>query len=181
MDKVINSMRHAKAQDPSLRVVVVDHFHAMARHPKAPPNDSSMQEERAYKLMTVAKELNVDLFVLAQMNRVGMDAVARNQEPQLNEIRGTDALSHVSHAVWIIRKPAKEKVENGEFQKREVEFWHAKVRGRQALWENGRLKTVQDADPMTRVAMAYNYSAVAYDGILVKNDNTRDEAPTSAF
>ena len=181
VDKVINSMRHAKAQDPTLRVVVVDHFHAMSRHPKAPPNDSSMQEERAYKLMTAAKELNVDLFVLAQMNRVGMDAVSRNQEPQLNEIRGTDALSHVSHAVWLVRKPAKEKVESGDFQKREVEFWHAKVRGRQALWDNGRLKTVQDTDPMTKVTMAYNYSAVAYDGILVKNDRPQDDSSAIDF
>ena len=181
VDKVINSMRHAKAQDPSLRVVVVDHFHAMSRHPKAPANDSSMQEERAYKLMTVAKELNVDLFVLAQMNRVGMDAVSRNQEPQLNEIRGTDALSHVSHAVWIVRKPPKDKQESGEFQKRDVEFWHAKVRGRQALWENGRLKTVQDAEPMTNVSMAYNYSAVAYDGILVKNESKTNAVETVGF
>ena len=52
--------------------------------------------------MTVAKQLEIDLIVLAQMNRVGMDACRQEgRAPTLDQIRGTDALSHVSHAVWI--------------------------------------------------------------------------------
>ena len=40
-----------------------------------------MLEERAYRLMTVAKELEIDLIVLAQMNRVGMDAHRQDPSP----------------------------------------------------------------------------------------------------
>ena len=83
-----------------------------------------MMEERAYKLMTCAKELGIDLIVLAQMNRVGMDVVGKKEAPGLDQIRGTDALSHVSHAVWIVRKaPGDDNTPNVD---RDLEFWHVR-------------------------------------------------------
>ena len=81
-----------------------------------------------------AKELEIDLIVLAQMNRVGMDAVGKTQAPTLDQIRGTDALSHVSHAVWIARKDLARRI-NAQKAKRGLELWHAKTRGRQAFWD----------------------------------------------
>ena len=104
VDDVINTLRSLKAKNPELRAAVVDHFHCLARHKGAPTSEAAMMEERAYRLMTVAKELEIDLIVLAQMNRVGMDAIGKTQPPTLDQIRGTDALSHVSHAVWIVRR-----------------------------------------------------------------------------
>jgi hypothetical protein len=134
VDAVVNTMRSMKARNPDLRYVVLDHFHCLSRHRNAPSNEASMMEERAYKLMTAAKELDIDLLVLAQMNRVGLDAVSRKQPPQLNEIRGTDALSHVCHAVWIVRKALTEEgVEKGPHK---LELWHVKNRGRQATWNH---------------------------------------------
>ena len=94
VDTCINTMRTMKAKHPELRAVVIDHFHALARHKGGSMNNpSAMLEDRAYRLMTAAKELDIDLFTLAQLNRIGMDSHS-NPEPQLNEIRGTDALAH---------------------------------------------------------------------------------------
>jgi len=137
-DTVVATLRSMKARNPELRLAVLDHFHALAKHKGAPSNEATAQEERAYKLMTAAKELDIDLIVLAQMNRVGMDAIGKTQPPTLDQIRGTDALAHVSHAVWILRK----QVEVDDMGEKPVhrttgklELWHAKVRSRQAVWK----------------------------------------------
>lgn len=137
-DTVVNTMRSMKAKNPALRLVVLDHFHCLARHKGAPANESAMMEERAYKLMTAAKELDIDLITLAQMNRVGMDALGKTQPPTLDQIRGTDALAHVSHAVWILRRQVESDGMGDKPQMRatgKLELWHAKVRSRQAVWK----------------------------------------------
>jgi hypothetical protein len=139
VDAAINSMRSMKARHPELRAVILDHFHSLARHKGAPSHDSSMLEERAYKLMGAAKELGIDLFVMAQMNQVGLKAEAASNSseppppPTQDQIRGTDALSHVSHAVWLARK---QKQLSGEPSDRKIEVWHSKTREGQAFWES---------------------------------------------
>lgn len=163
VDSVINSLRSMKAKNPDLRVAVIDHFHVLARHKGAPTSEAAMLEERAYKLMTCAKQLEIDLIVLAQMNRVGMDSVGKEQAPTLDQIRGTDALSHVSHAVWIVRKEMVD--ENGEKKwKGNLEFWHAKTRGRQAVWNGSKIEGVRGFLDKSVLTMDYAYSAVRKDG-----------------
>lgn len=139
VDAAINSMRSMKARHPELRAVVLDHFHSLTRHKGAPSGDASMLEERAYKLMGAAKELGIDLFVMAQMNQVGIKTEALNKSdapappPTQDQIRGTDALSHVSHAVWLVRR---QKQVSGEPSSQKIEVWHSKVREGQAFWES---------------------------------------------
>lgn len=138
VDAAINSMRSMKAKNPELRAVVLDHFHSLVRHKGAPSNDSSMLEERAYKLMGAAKELGIDLFVMAQMNQVGLKNEAATREgppppPTQDQIRGTDALSHVSHAVWLVRR---QKQAVGEPSNNRIEVWHSKTREGQCFWES---------------------------------------------
>lgn len=139
VDAAINSMRSMKARHPELRAVILDHFHSLARHKGAPSNDSSMLEERAYKLMGAAKELGIDLFVMAQMNQVGIKVETANKSgdppppPTQDQIRGTDALSHISHAVWLARK---QKQLSGEPSDRKIEVWHSKTREGQCFWES---------------------------------------------
>ena len=163
IDSVINSLRSMKAKNPDLRAAVIDHFHVLARHKGAPTSEAAMLEERAYKLMTCAKQLEIDLIVLAQMNRVGMDAVGKEQAPTLDQIRGTDALSHVSHAVWIVRKEMSE--ENGEKKwKGNLEFWHTKTRGRQAVWTGSKIEGVRGFLDKSVLSMDYAYSAIKKDG-----------------
>jgi len=137
-DAVVNSMRSMKARNPELRAVFLDHFHSLTRHKGAPSQDASMLEERAYKLVGAAKELGLDLFVMAQMNQVGIkaEAAARNEEPpppKEDQIRGTDALAHISHAVWLVRL---KKAVVGEPSARKIEVWHSKARDGQVFWES---------------------------------------------
>jgi hypothetical protein len=170
VDAVINSLRSMKAKNPEMRAAFIDHFHCLGRHKGAPTSDASMMEERAYKLMTCAKELQIDLIVLAQMNRVGMDALSSKQAPGLDQIRGTDALSHVSHAVWIVRRePQRNEEEEGRaFDKdRPLEFWHSKTRGRQAYWSDG-MKGVRGYIECSKLTMAHSYSSV-------KTDDTKNQ------
>ena len=161
VDTCINTMRSMKAKEPDLRAIVIDHFHALSRHKgSSTSNIASMLEDRAYKLMTAAKELDIDLFVLAQLNRVGMDSNS-NPEPQLNEIRGTDALAHVAHATWLIRRPKTE----GSGTNRDLEVWHSKVRGRQAVWREGQgiLESIHGFIDKSIIRMHYETASVEDD------------------
>lgn len=171
VDAVVNLMRNMKAKNPEMRSVVLDHFHSLSRHKNAAKNDSTMLEERAYKLMTAAKELDIDLFVLAQMNQVGLKNARQDakdaqetQEPELDQIRGTDALGHVSHVVWLVRKRKNEK--------NKLEVWHSKVRGRQAFWEgvapNEQLTTIQENVQMSVIQLDYGTASL-------RNDNTMQD------
>ena len=162
VDDVINILRSMKARNPDLRAAFVDHFHVLKRHKSAPHNESAMMEERAYKLMSAAKELQIDLFVLAQMNRVGMDALSAKQAPGLDQIRGTDAISHVCHAVWIARKQMNQQTEGegGPSWSGALELWHAKTRGRQAEYINGRISAIKGYVEMTVLEMDYSHSRV---------------------
>ena len=167
VDSCINTMRSMKAKDPELRAVVIDHFHALARHKGgSSTNPSAMLEDRAYRLMTAAKELDIDLFVLAQTNRVALDSVGSpEKEPQLNEIRGTDALAHVAHAAWIVRRmQVKEEDRNQEINRR-LEVWHSKVRGRQAVWnyDKGVLESVKGFCSKSIVMLHYETASVEQD------------------
>ena len=162
VDSVVNSLRSMKAKNPDLRCAVLDHFHVLARHKGAPNSDAAMLEDRAYKLMNCAKQLEIDLIVLAQMNRVGMSENGGESEPTLDQIRGTDALSHVSHAVWIVRKEmtgsGPDKKWNGN-----LELWHSKTRGRQALWNGSKMQGTGGFLPKSILEMDYSYSSVKRD------------------
>lgn len=164
VDSVINSLRSMKAKNPEMRCAIVDHFHVLARHKGAPSSEAAMLEERAYKLMNCAKQLEIDLIVLAQMNRVGMDIASAKQPPTLDQIRGTDALSHVSHAVWIVRRQPSETEESGEEKKkRPLELWHAKTRGRQAKWDGRQMTGLGGFVDKSILHMDYAYCAVRLD------------------
>ncbi|WGL30659.1 DNA helicase [Synechococcus phage S-CRES3] len=165
VETVVNSMRQMKAKNPELRLVVVDHFHALSRHKGAPTNEAAMMEERAYKLMTAAKELDIDLIVLAQMNRVGMDALSKKQAPGLDQLRGTDALAHVCHAVWIVRLEPTDEEHFTPGQARNLELWHAKVRGRQAYWnsQEQRVKGIRGFIDKSVITMDHATSSIASD------------------
>lgn len=172
-DAVVNSMRSMKARHPELRAVVLDHFHCLSRHKGAPSNDSSMLEERAYRLTSAAKEIGVDLFIMAQMNQVGIKVETSSRggdpppPPQPDQIRGTDALNHVSHAVWLVRK---QKQLSGEPSDRKVEVWHSKSREGQVLWESSGLE-----DHLTMVqggTVEKSVIQIDYSTCTLKSDDT---------
>ena len=165
VDSVINSLRSMKAKNPDLRAAVVDHFHVLARHKGAPSSDAAMLEERAYKLMNCAKQLEIDLIVLAQMNRIGMDALGKKEPPTLDQIRGTDALSHVSHAVWIVKKEMQGQGEERKWSG-SLELHHVKTRGRQAYWRDGQIVGVKNFIECSLLQMDYDHSSIRVDRTL---------------
>ena len=132
---VVSTMRSMKAKNPELRLVVLDHFHCLSRHKGAPQNEASMLEERSYALTSAAKELDLDMIVLAQMNRVGMDALSAKQPPQLDQIRGSDALSHIASAVWIARSQMQDDGAGGTTSTGNMELWHVKLRSGESYWD----------------------------------------------
>tara|TARA_B100001173_G_scaffold310554_1_gene325433 strand:+ start:214 stop:1902 length:1689 start_codon:yes stop_codon:yes gene_type:complete len=170
VDAVINNLRSMKAKNPELRAAVVDHFHCMSRHRNAPLAEASMLEERAYRLTTTAKELGIDLIVLAQMNRVGMNEErlqgSKRPAPSSDQIRGTDAIAHLSHGVWLVRK--KIASEDNPGQKRELEFWHDKTRGRQAIWKDNQMQDVTNYVECSELVMDYAHCSVMRDDTLLK-------------
>lgn len=168
VDSVVNSLRSMKAKNPELRCVVLDHFHVLARHKDAPNSDAAMLEDRAYRLMNCAKQLEIDLIVLAQMNRIGM-SVGDNSAPTLDQIRGTDALSHVSHAVWIVRRETNKDDDPAKKTDKPLELHHAKTRGRQAFWNNKdqRMQGAKRFVDVSILGMDYPFSAVSLDDTVI--------------
>jgi replicative DNA helicase len=163
VDAVANSLRSMKSKNPTMRACVIDHFHCLGRHRNAPTNESAMLEERAYRLVSVAKELSIDLLILAQLNRTGMGNESDPKvEPDETWIRGTDALSHIAHAVWIARreKPADD---NQDKTKRNIEIWHAKQRGSQCLYFDGVKKVPNSFVKKSTLWMDYAYSSIKDD------------------
>ena len=168
VDAVINSMRSMKAKNPDLRACILDHFHCLGRHQKAPSNDASMLEERAYKLMTASKELGIDILTLAQLNRSGMGTDVTNSKPDESWIRGTAALAHVSHAVWIVRREKLTEEEEAQPNiKRQLEVHHVKIRGRQAFWRDG-MRGVRGFVSKSMLNMDYAYSSVKSDDTMTQ-------------
>ena len=166
-DELVNSMRSMKAKNPELRAVFIDHFHCLGRHKGASTQESVMLEERAYMLVSAAKELQVDLIVAAQLNRTGQNDIS-NPIPDQSWIRGTDALSHVAHAVWILRKEPRPKGEEQEGLNqdgnRPVEIWHVKTRKGQVYWNNGVKRKVKGFVDCSKLTMNWAYSSVRKDG-----------------
>ena len=159
IESCMDSMRAMKALNPDLRAVVVDHFHSISRHANAPRDNTMMLEERAYKLTTLAKELDIDIFLLAQCNQVGIKrkkdlGEGQKQSPELDVIRGTDALSHVSHAVWIVQRQKNDEGMNTGL----LEIWHTKHRNGQQLWEG-----VAPNEQMVNVVGSVEKSIINFD------------------
>lgn len=136
-----------------------------------------MMEERAYKLVEAAKELDLDILCLAQMNRVGMDMLSKKQAPQLDQLRGTDALAHVCHAVWVVRKHMEGDGENEVWNKR-LEIWHLKQRSGQHYWDDdkGRLMPVKHYVESGILDMDYAHCSVARDDTLVLAKNGKTDS-----
>ena len=116
----------AKAKDPTLSAVFLDHFHAL-RPSKGISSRSQEMEARVLFLHQVAKECKLDLFLVAQLNR---DATLA-QRPTNSHINGTDAIGQLAHAIWLLEFPKRE--EGSKFDPTHLDLWHDKFRGGQRL------------------------------------------------
>lgn len=129
-DDFVNVIRAAKAKNPKISAVFLDHFHALRPTKNGPRDRSQEMEVRAQILHGAAKECEVDLFVLCQLNRQAADDP---KGPQAIHINGTDALAQLASAVWLMefKKPD---LEAGEkFDRGNLTLVHGKVRNGQRV------------------------------------------------
>lgn len=169
---VVNSMRSMKARHPELRAVVVDHFHILRRHKGAPSGTPDMLEDRGNLIWEAAKELGVDVFMAAQMNRLNIKAqssqTSEEDPPEQDQVRGTDALSHMAHALWLVR--LRRRVD-GEPSENRIELWHSKARESQVIWDaddSGAPKI----QPITAGFVKRSLLQVDYSTCTIKSDDT---------
>ena len=119
----------AKSRCPDLAAVFIDHFHIL-KAGKGFSNRSQEMEHRALTLMQAAKAAEVDVFIMAQLNRDACMA----QKPGLEHINGTDVLGQLATAAWFMEYP-KENLNNPEANKNQLVIHHGKFR-------NGQRETV---------------------------------------
>ena len=129
-DDFVEVLRAAKAKNPAISAVFLDHFHALRPTAKGPRDRSQEMEVRAQILHGAAKECEIDLFLLCQLNRGAADDP---KGPQAIHINGTDALAQLASVVWLMefKKPD---LEAGEkFDRGLVNLIHGKVRNGQRV------------------------------------------------
>lgn len=126
-EDMVDAMYAAKARDPLLSAVFIDHFHAL-RPSKGYSNRSQEMEARILYLYQAAKACKIDLFLMAQLNREACNF----DKPAVDHINGTDAIGQLATAVWLL-----------EFDKSAETFnpgvlncWHGKFRNGQRIGDD---------------------------------------------
>ena len=92
----------AKAACPQLSAVFLDHFHAMGSSPGFGPNTTAELSARAMQIKALAGRCEVDVFVVAQLNR---GAYNNPTGPDVSHLAGTSELERYASAVWLIDRP----------------------------------------------------------------------------
>ena len=178
VEEISEIIRSMKAKDPKMVLCCVDHFHCMQRHKGAAREEHLMLEDRAKRLMSLAKELKIDILLLAQMNRSNLKG---DEDMTLGEILGSDGLSHYCHAVWGVRKFKKEEYQKMDTRSgKPLELWHLKRRGGQYIWDDNTesLREIDDSIEKGTLHMSYKNSAVAMPiplGILKQRSAIREQ------
>ena len=156
VDDICEIMRNMKSKVPTMSLICIDHFHCMQAHKGAAREEHIMLEDRAKKLMSCAKELQIDILLLAQMNRTNLKS---EEDMTLGEIKGSDGLSHYCHAVWGMRRYAKEK----NMPKNTLELWHLKRRGGQYRWDSRKEKLEHLTEQIDQGNLIMNYRCSAVE------------------
>ena len=123
-EDMVDAMYAAKAKDPQLSAVFIDHFHAL-RPSKGFNNRSQEMEARILYLYQAAKACKVDLFLMAQLNR----EACLHDKPQLDHINGTDVIAQLATAVWLFEFP--KRAEGEPFDGQRLVLHHGKFRNGQ--------------------------------------------------
>lgn len=135
-EQFVDFMHAAKAKNPRLSAVFIDHFHAMAPS-RGYSNRSTEMEARALLLHGAAKACQVDLFLLAQLNREACLA----KRPSLEHINGTDAIAQLGSAVMLLEFPPRP--EGAPFDPSQLVLYHGKKRNGQR--REGRAINVEES------------------------------------
>jgi replicative DNA helicase len=91
-----------KSAHPQLAAVVLDHFHAMGASPGYGSNTTAELAARAMAIKALAGRCELDVFVVAQLNR---GAYSNPTGPDVSHLAGTSELERYASAVWLIDRP----------------------------------------------------------------------------
>jgi replicative DNA helicase len=91
-----------KSAHPDLAAVVLDHFHAMGPSAGFGSNTTAELAARATTIKALAGRCELDVFVVAQLNR---GAYGNPTGPDVSHLAGTSELERYASAVWLIDRP----------------------------------------------------------------------------
>ncbi|MEN9768030.1 MAG: Cyanophage [Cyanobacteriota bacterium] len=125
-----------KSAHPELAAVVLDHFHAMGPTPGFGSNTTAELAARATAIKALAGRCELDVFVVAQLNR---GAYGNPTGPDVSHLAGTSELERYASAVWLLDRPKLD-----EFSRPKpgvLEVHHGKFRHGQMSGDNDCSKT----------------------------------------
>ena len=125
-----------KSAHPELAAVVLDHFHAMGPTPGYGSNTTAELAARATAIKALAGRCELDIFVVAQLNR---GAYGNPTGPDVSHLAGTSELERYASAVWLIDRPKVD--EFSQPQPGVLDIHHGKCRHGQTTGENDFSKT----------------------------------------
>ena len=102
VEEISALVEDTKAAHPELSVVVLDHFHAMGTSPGFGPNTTAELAARAMALKALAGRCEIDILVVAQLNR---GAYGSSSGPDVSHLAGTSELERYASAVWLLERP----------------------------------------------------------------------------
>ena len=102
VEEVCALVEDSKTAHPDLSVVVLDHFHAMGASPGYGNQTTAELAARAMALKALAGRCDLDIFIVAQLNR---GAYGSPSGPDVSHLAGTSELERFASAVWLIDRP----------------------------------------------------------------------------
>jgi replicative DNA helicase len=102
IEEICALVEDSKSAHPSLSVLVLDHFHAMGTSGGYGSNTTAELAARAMALKALAGRCELDILVVAQLNR---GAYGSTTGPDVSHLAGTSELERFASAVWLIDRP----------------------------------------------------------------------------
>ncbi|MFM2172269.1 MAG: Cyanophage [Cyanobacteriota bacterium] len=137
VEELAAMVEDCKSANPNLSAVFLDHFHAMGPTAGFGSNTTAELAARATAIKAIAGCCELDVFVIAQLNR---GAYGNPTGPDVSHLAGTSELERYASAVWLIDRPKVD--EFSQPQPGVLEVHHGKCRHGQTTGENDFSKTM---------------------------------------
>ena len=136
VEELAAMVEDCKSANPTLSAVFLDHFHAMGPTAGFGSNTTAELAARATAIKALAGRCELDVFVIAQLNR---GAYGNPAGPDVSHLAGTSELERYASAVWLIDRPKVD--EFSQPQPGVLDIHHGKCRHGQTTGENDFSKT----------------------------------------
>ena len=136
VEELAAMVEDCKSANPNLSAVFLDHFHAMGPTAGFGSNTTAELAARATAIKAIAGRCELDVFVIAQLNR---GAYGNPTGPDVSHLAGTSELERYASAVWLIDRPKVD--EFSQPQPGVLDIHHGKCRHGQTTGENDFSKT----------------------------------------